>query len=140
MAVSGVLSDGFQSTQSPQTAAMSAFQDHTATGKLKAEITPDQAERMPLFVHAVPRPLAGHGESIELARKPDGEIGDVDHLLDFAFAFGQDLAHFERDQRAEVILEAAQLVADFTDDLAALRSGQHRQRWKTSSDSVTTRS
>jgi hypothetical protein len=40
MAVSGVSDDGFQMVQSPQTAAMSAFQLHTATGKLKAEMTP----------------------------------------------------------------------------------------------------
>jgi hypothetical protein len=40
MAVSGVLSDGFHTTGSPHTAAIAAFQDHTATGKLKAEMTP----------------------------------------------------------------------------------------------------
>src|SRR5262249_8170796 len=39
-AVSGVLSDGFQTTTSPHTIAISAFQLHTATGKLKALITP----------------------------------------------------------------------------------------------------
>ncbi len=39
-AVSGVLSDGFHTTVSPQTKAMSAFQLHTATGKLNALITP----------------------------------------------------------------------------------------------------
>ena len=40
MAVSGVLLAGFHSVASPQTAAMAAFQLHTATGKLNAEITP----------------------------------------------------------------------------------------------------
>ena len=40
IAVSGVSDDGFQTTVSPQTAAMAAFQDHTATGKLKAVMTP----------------------------------------------------------------------------------------------------
>ena len=39
-AVSGVFSEGFQTTGSPQTNASAAFQDQTATGKLKAEITP----------------------------------------------------------------------------------------------------
>ena len=39
-AVSGVFSDGFHTTESPQTRASAAFHDHTATGKLKAEITP----------------------------------------------------------------------------------------------------
>ena len=40
IAVSGVFSDGFQITGLPQTSASAAFQDQTATGKLKAEITP----------------------------------------------------------------------------------------------------
>ena len=40
MAVRGTLDEGFQRVESPHTAAMAAFQDHTATGKLKAEITP----------------------------------------------------------------------------------------------------
>ncbi len=40
MAVSGVSEDGRHSTQSPHTAAIMAFHDHTATGKLKALITP----------------------------------------------------------------------------------------------------
>ena len=36
---SGVFSDGFQITGSPQTSASAAFQDQTATGKLNAEMT-----------------------------------------------------------------------------------------------------
>ncbi len=39
-AVSMVFSDGFQTTASPQTRASAVFHDHTATGKLKALITP----------------------------------------------------------------------------------------------------
>ena len=39
-AVSGVFSDGFQTTESPQTSASAAFHAHTATGKLNAEMTP----------------------------------------------------------------------------------------------------
>lgn len=39
-AVSGVFSDGFQTMASPQTSASAAFHDHTATGKLKAEMMP----------------------------------------------------------------------------------------------------
>ncbi len=39
-AVSGVFSDGFHTTASPQTSASAAFQAQTATGKLKAEMTP----------------------------------------------------------------------------------------------------
>jgi hypothetical protein len=37
---SGVSDEGFHTTVSPHTAAMVEFHDHTATGKLKAEITP----------------------------------------------------------------------------------------------------
>src|SRR6186713_911594 len=36
----GVFSDGFHTTTSPHTNAIMAFHDHTATGKLNAEITP----------------------------------------------------------------------------------------------------
>ena len=39
-AVSGVFSEGFHTTLLPHTSASAAFQAHTATGKLNAEITP----------------------------------------------------------------------------------------------------
>lgn len=39
-AVSGAFSDGFHTSGSPQTSASAAFQDQTATGKLKAEMMP----------------------------------------------------------------------------------------------------
>src|SRR5438094_7440896 len=39
IAVSGVVSEAFQTVASPQTAASAAFHDHTATGKLNAVIT-----------------------------------------------------------------------------------------------------
>ncbi|MNV76688.1 hypothetical protein D3C71_1700580 [compost metagenome] len=39
-AVSGVFSDGFHTTELPATRARAVFQAHTATGKLKALITP----------------------------------------------------------------------------------------------------
>ena len=35
----GVTSDGFHTTESPHTNASAAFHDHTATGKLNAEMT-----------------------------------------------------------------------------------------------------
>ena len=40
MAQSGAFSEGFHTTLLPQTHARAAFQDHTATGKLNADITP----------------------------------------------------------------------------------------------------
>ena len=39
-ALRAAFEDGFQITVSPHTRAINAFQDHTATGKLKAVITP----------------------------------------------------------------------------------------------------
>ncbi len=36
----GASSEGFHTTGSPHTRATEVFQDHTATGKLNAEITP----------------------------------------------------------------------------------------------------
>ena len=47
MADSGVLGEGFHTVMSPQIAAMNEFHAHTATGKLKAEITPT----MPIGCH-----------------------------------------------------------------------------------------
>ena len=80
---------------------------------------------MPLLVHAVARPLAVHGEAVELAGKAGGEIGDIDHLLHFALAFGQDFAHLERNQRAEILLVLAQFQTDLADDFAPPGSRHH---------------
>ena len=70
-------------------------------------------------------PLAGHREAVKLARQPGREIGDVDHLLDFAQALGENLSGFERDQSAQFVLGSPQFLADFANDLAALGSGKH---------------
>ena len=51
----------------------------------------------------------------------DREVADVDHLLHFAFAFGEDLARLERDEFAEVVLLLAQGVAELADGFAADR-------------------
>ncbi len=40
IAVNGVSSEGFHTTVSPQTSATAVFHAHTATGKLKAVMTP----------------------------------------------------------------------------------------------------
>ena len=70
MAVSGVCDDGFHSTQSPHTAAIMAFQDHTATGKIEGADHARDPQRMPLLVHAMAGPLAVHGQAVELAGEP----------------------------------------------------------------------
>ena len=86
---------------------------------------PDDAERVPLLVHPVLRPLRVHRQAVELARQADGEVADVDHLLDLAQPLRVDLPRLERDEAAERLLVRAQLVAEMPDDLAALRRGRH---------------
>ena len=68
----------------------------------------DRPERMPLLHHPVARPLGRERQTVELPRQADREVADVDHLLHFAVAFDADLAHLERDQIAERLLEIAQ--------------------------------
>jgi hypothetical protein len=64
-----------------------------------------------------------NGEPVKLARQTDGEVGDVDHLLDFALAFGANLPALHRDERAERRLLFTKRVADLAHDLAALWRG-----------------
>ena len=67
--------------------------------------------------------LGGDGEAGELAREAGGEGADVDHLLDFAEAFGEDLAGFEGDEAAESVDVGAELFAEEADELAAFGRG-----------------
>ena len=122
--MSSVFSDGFQTTLSPQTSASAPFHDQTATGKLKAEMTPDDAQRVPLLHHPVAGPLGGDGQAVQLARQADGEVADVDHLLDLAEALGDDLAGLDGHQRAEIVLVLAQQLAQLAHECAAHR-GRH---------------
>ena len=64
-----------------------------------------------------------HGSAVEHARLPDREIGDVDHLLDFAVTFLLDLSGFQRHQRTEGVFFAPQRVADAPHQLAPPRRG-----------------
>ena len=72
----------------------------------------DHTERMPLLHQAVARPFRLNRQAVKHARLADGEIADVDHLLHFAFALGDDLAGLERDELAEFGFEFAQRVAE----------------------------
>ena len=83
-AVSGVFSDGFHTTRSPQTSASAKFHAHTATGKLNAVITPTTPSGCQVSHHPVARSLRRDREAVELARQADREVADVDHLLDLA--------------------------------------------------------
>ena len=81
----------------------------------------DDADRVPLLVHAVARTLAVHGQAVQLARQTDRELADINHFLHFAVAFGLGLAHFQRDQRTQRVLVRAQRVCAQADRLAATR-------------------
>ncbi len=100
-AVNGVFSLGFQTTASPQTSARAAFQLQTATGEVEGGDDADDAEGMPGLHHAVFGAFRGDGKAGELAREAGGEGADVDHLLNFAEAFGEELAGFDGDEAAE---------------------------------------
>ena len=75
---------------------------------------------MPGLHHAVARSLCGDGEPIQLAGETDREIADVDHLLHFAEAFGNDLAGLNGDEPAEIGLGRSQFQAEQADQFAAL--------------------
>jgi hypothetical protein len=85
----------------------------------------DDAQRMPLLVHAVAGAFGHHVRSADGARQADGVVAHVDHLLNFTQALGQDLAHLEGDQCAERVLLGAQGVPEFADDLATLGGRHH---------------
>jgi hypothetical protein len=74
---------------------------------------------MPGFAHVVAGPLGGDRQAMQLARKTDGEIADVDHFLHFAQRFLRDLARLDGDQPSELGLVGAKLVAETADELAA---------------------
>ena len=80
---------------------------------------------MPLLEHPVPGTFAGHRQTIQLPRESRGEIAHVDHLLDFASAFGADLSDFQSDEHSEVGLVFAQRRAKSPHDVASCRRGQH---------------
>ncbi len=79
---------------------------------------------MPLLHHAVLRALRGDGQAVKLAGEADGKIANINHLLHLAFAFGQNLSGFQRDQSAQVGFGRAQRIAELADNFAAFRRGQ----------------
>ena len=74
---------------------------------------------MPCFHHAVAGTLGGDRQAVQLAGETDGEIADVDHFLNFAFAFGDDFSGFQADQAAQLALVLAQRFAKQAQQLAA---------------------
>ncbi len=92
-------------------------------GEVEGGDDADDAERMPGLHHAVLGALGGDGEAGELAREAGGEGADVDHLLDFAEAFGEDLAGFDGDEAAERFDVGAEFFAEEADEFAAFGCG-----------------
>ena len=90
----------------------------------------DRAERMPRLGEAVAGALRRDRAAVELPREADGEVADVDHLLHLAEPLLRDLPDLERDERAERLLLAAQLLAEQAHELAAVRrrAGRARRR------------
>ncbi len=76
---------------------------------------------MPGLHHPVVSTLGRDGAAIELARQADGEVADVDHLLDLAEAFRHDLAGLERHEPAEIVLGGAQFLREDPHELPAPR-------------------
>jgi hypothetical protein len=85
----------------------------------------DDAEGMPGLHEPVPWPLGWHCPAVELTGQPDGEVTDVDHLLDLAEGLGTDLADLEADQGGEIGLVLGQQLTEALQHRAAGR-GRHR--------------
>ena len=92
-------------------------------GKVEGADDCDRPERVPRLGEPVPGSLGGDRAAVELSREPDGEVADVDHLLHLAEPLLRDLPDLERDERAERLLLAAELLAEQADELAAAGRG-----------------
>jgi hypothetical protein len=64
------------------------------------------------------RALGGDGEPVELARQPDSEVANVDHLLDLAEPLLEDLARLEADESAESLFLLAKYLPEQAHQLA----------------------
>jgi hypothetical protein len=111
-AVNGVFSDGFQMQVFPHTSASAAFQDHTATGKLKEVIIPVGPRGCQVSIIPVAQAFARDGEAVELPGQSNGKVRDVNHLLDLAQSLGQDLAGLEGDETAKIALCSSELLTE----------------------------
>src|ERR1700745_269162 len=77
---------------------------------------------MPLLHQSVTRSFRLNCQAVEHARLTDREIADVDHLLYFAFPFGEDFPGLESDQLAELVLQFPECIAKTADSFAAHRA------------------
>src|SRR5205823_8103694 len=62
----------------------------------------DNTERMPLLHQTVTGPFRLNRQAIKHSRLTNSEVADVDHLLHFAFAFGNNFPSLERDELTEL--------------------------------------
>ena len=92
-------------------------------GEVEGGDDADDAEWVPGLHHAMLGAFGGNGEAGELAGEASGEGADVDHLLDFAVAFGEELAGFDGDESSEGFDVGAELFAEEADEFAALWGG-----------------
>ncbi len=92
-------------------------------GEVEGGDDADYAEWVPGLHHAVLGALGWDGEAADLAGEAGGERADVDHLLDFAEAFGEDLAGFDGDEAAERFEVGAELFAEEADEFSASGGG-----------------
>ncbi len=126
MAVSGV-----SERRPPQHAVAAHRRDHGVPcphrdRKIEGADHAHDSQRMPLLVHAMAGTLAVHREPVELARKPDGEIGRCRSSPALRPGLRPESCPFRaKPARRDRRLCSAQLVADFAHDLAAPRSGHH---------------
>src|SRR5664279_2448196 len=80
---------------------------------------------MPLLHQAMVGPLARHRQTVELTRQPNGEITDIDHLLDLAKAFGESLPGLDRDQAPKLRFRGPKLRTEQAHQLTAARRRNH---------------
>jgi hypothetical protein len=91
-------------------------------GEVECRNDAGDAKRVPALHHPVLGAFGRNRQAIELPRQANGEIADVDHLLDFAKPFGGDLSDLDRHQPSERGLADAEFLTEQPDELAAFRS------------------
>src|SRR4051812_34207356 len=74
---------------------------------------------MPLFHQTMLRALRLNGQTVQHARLPNGEIANIDHLLNFALAFGNDLAGLKRNELPQLMFKIAQGVPKATNRISS---------------------
>src|ERR1043166_906677 len=69
------------------------------------------------------RPFRLNSESVKHSGLADRKVADVDHLLHFAFAFGENFAGLAGNQLTEFVLQLAQRVSEAANCVASNGTG-----------------